>query len=74
MHQPMSALPPIADICGAQAHVCFVPIADMSQGFTFLRLWVKSERRGLMRSRSACHAGVTPELPDQYLAAWFRGL
>ena len=25
----MSALPPIADICSALAHVCFVPIADM---------------------------------------------
>ena len=24
----MSALPPKADICGALAHVCFVPIAD----------------------------------------------
>ena len=26
----MSALPPIADICSAQAHVRFVPIADMT--------------------------------------------
>ena len=25
----MSALPPTADICSAQAHVRFVPIADM---------------------------------------------
>ena len=25
----MSALPPIADICSAQAHVRFVPIADI---------------------------------------------
>ena len=25
----MSALPPIADMCGALAHVCFVPIADI---------------------------------------------
>jgi len=25
----MSALPPKADICTAQAHVCFGPIADM---------------------------------------------
>ena len=26
----MSALPPIADMCGAVAYVCFVPIADIS--------------------------------------------
>jgi hypothetical protein len=26
----MSALPPIADICSAQAYVRFVPIADIS--------------------------------------------
>src|SRR6476646_5739216 len=25
----MSALPPKADMCGALAHVCFVPIADL---------------------------------------------
>jgi hypothetical protein len=25
----MSALPPKADMCGAQAHVCFGPKADM---------------------------------------------
>ena len=27
--EAMSALPPIADICSAQAHVRFVPIADI---------------------------------------------
>ena len=29
MQNAMSALPPKADMCSAQAHVCFVPIADM---------------------------------------------
>jgi hypothetical protein len=29
MPRAMSALPTIADICSAQAHVCFVPIADI---------------------------------------------
>ena len=29
VHTRMSALPPIADICSAQAHVRFVPIADI---------------------------------------------
>ncbi|MGB8677370.1 MAG: hypothetical protein WCD59_06650, partial [Pseudolabrys sp.] len=26
----MSALPPKADMCGALAHVCFVPLADIA--------------------------------------------
>jgi len=29
MHKGMSALPPIADMCSAQAYVRFVPIADI---------------------------------------------
>src|SRR5262249_35361898 len=37
----MSALPPKADMCGAHAHVCFGPKADISspvvKGFHFLR-------------------------------------
>ena len=37
----MSALPPKADMCGALAHVCFVPIADIraamaANGMTFV--------------------------------------
>src|SRR5262249_752591 len=32
VHQPMSALPPKADICSAQAPVCFMPTADMTAG------------------------------------------
>ena len=27
--KPMSAVTPIADMCNAIAHVCFVPIADI---------------------------------------------
>ena len=30
MQKAMSALPPKADMCGALAHVCFVPIADIA--------------------------------------------
>ena len=30
VHKLMSALPPKADMCGATAHVCFVPIADIA--------------------------------------------
>ena len=30
-HKSMSALPPKADMCGALAHVRFVPIADMTK-------------------------------------------
>ena len=29
--RPMSALPPIADMCSAQANVRFVPIADIDK-------------------------------------------
>jgi len=29
----MSALPPKADMCGARAHVCFGPIADIAKLF-----------------------------------------
>jgi hypothetical protein len=29
-HQPMSALPPKADMCGANGDVCFGPIADIT--------------------------------------------
>jgi hypothetical protein len=29
-HKVMSALPPKADMCSAQAHVCFGPIADIA--------------------------------------------
>jgi len=29
LHQPMSGLPPRADICSALAHIRFVPVADI---------------------------------------------
>ena len=32
----MSALPPIADMCSALAHVCFVPIADIPILFDYI--------------------------------------
>jgi hypothetical protein len=32
--QVMSALPPKADMCSAQAHVCFGPIADIQHFIT----------------------------------------
>jgi hypothetical protein len=37
----MSALPPKADVCSAQAHVCFGPIADIrtKQKTTFLAVF-----------------------------------
>jgi len=39
----MSALPPKADMCGALAHVCFGPIADMfaMRGFSFAHRFSK---------------------------------
>ena len=35
--QGMSALPPIADMCSAEAHVCFGPIADIAQRHSMRR-------------------------------------
>jgi hypothetical protein len=35
-HMVMSALPPKADMCGALAHVCFGPIADIAARHEFL--------------------------------------
>ena len=42
----MSALPPIADMCGAVAHVCFVPIADIG------RLRAVRQQRGYARQNN----------------------
>ena len=42
VQKEMSALPPKADMCSAQADVCFVPIAD-------IRLSVQSPDRRLFR-------------------------
>jgi hypothetical protein len=36
LHKGMSALPPKADMCGATAHVCFGPIADIGCLFAYL--------------------------------------
>jgi hypothetical protein len=33
----MSALPPKADMCGAQAHVCYGPEADVTTGYAVPR-------------------------------------
>ena len=35
----MSALPPIADMCSAQAHVRYVPIADIEAGCELIHTW-----------------------------------
>ena len=35
-HKPMSALHPIADMCGATSDVRFVPIADITKMFSCL--------------------------------------
>jgi hypothetical protein len=38
----VSALPPKADMCGAQGDVRFVPIADMCSAQADVRLWARS--------------------------------
>jgi hypothetical protein len=37
LQQVMSALPPIADMCGAKRDVRFVPIADIAVGLRHVR-------------------------------------
>jgi len=45
----MSALPLIADICVAQAHVRFGPKADLRRGSIFLRLLPPNLSNGVRR-------------------------
>ena len=56
LHQPMSALPPRADMCGALAHVCFGPKADILFDYVrfvpALRLSEVAEIAVLVRSLS----------------------
>ena len=47
----MSALPPIADICRAQAHVRFVPIADIASA-TIMTIKSAGMTIGEIRGRS----------------------
>src|SRR5215831_7637590 len=45
VHQPMSALPPKADMCIANTNVCFGPIADIAKAVTLIPLtWQWSQR------------------------------
>ena len=57
----MSALPPKADMCGAQAHVCFGPIADIRQCKRHVRFlafgWgthVFNQRGALSQTHASC--------------------
>jgi hypothetical protein len=42
--QVMSALPPKADVCGALAHVCFGPIADIQEFGSVLPHYITNAR------------------------------
>ena len=44
---PMSALPPKADMCSAQAHVRFVPIADIGYKLVLLDYSITSSARAI---------------------------
>jgi len=44
----MSALPPIADVCGAAAHVCFGPIADSCTAAKRIAIRSIRQRAGLV--------------------------
>ena len=47
----MSALPPIADICGANRNVCFVPIADIR--------FISDEMIDFVLEQRTCASGVS---------------
>jgi hypothetical protein len=50
----MSALPPKADMCGALAHVCFVPKADIRGCVLCGGSDLRSYRRRVDRAPDAC--------------------
>src|SRR5215470_2042309 len=50
----MSALPPKADMCGANRHVCFGPIADIAFLFDYLVGLRKQRRRHCYAERLSC--------------------
>ena len=57
VQQRMSALPPIADMCGALAYVRFVPIADTTVSAT---VQSAANTLGLVPIRSGAKVGELP--------------
>ena len=72
VHNRMSALPPKADMCSAEADVCFGPKADIATGITH-RSALGYKRRAIDEDqatpfeRRPCDAGA-PGLP--FFARW----
>ena len=57
----MSALPPKADMCGALAHVCFVPIADIPRTNLVRQLFnhfVGAREYGRRNCEAQCFRGL----------------
>jgi hypothetical protein len=48
MARPMSALPPIADMCRAPSDVCFVPIADIGTLNVAANVPLRTRRQALL--------------------------
>jgi hypothetical protein len=57
----MSALPPKADIRSAQAHVPFVPIADMSSLFNQL-IGTSKQLTGYLEAKRLCSREIDDEI------------
>ena len=64
----MSALPPKADMCSAQAHVCFGPIADMCGATTDVRFGPKADIALLIRQSRRHVAAEAMARPTQALS------
>jgi hypothetical protein len=58
----MSALPQKADMCGATAHVCFGPIADISSFIRSPRSARASSEGGIVRAERPCSFEIDHKL------------
>src|SRR5262249_44897946 len=59
----MSALPPKADMCGANEHVCFEPITDIGRQFVRYRMVKGCYRRGSSTRTKQTVPNIQPSTP-----------
>ena len=67
MQKAMSALPPKADSCSAQEHVCFGPIVDIGAHLIFASLDYRFRQRLVARNQ------FLPSLVSRLLVDWCFG-
>jgi len=73
LHQPMSALPPKADMCGALADVCFGPKADISQISFDNLVGSLLEMQRHVEVKPLCRLHVDDELEFGWILDWQIG-